>query len=61
MLYWNNKGEDQIIHLHSLISTVLVRCLDSITDIQATAKTSRYQLVSEAEQAVLSLIQMVNY
>ena len=30
MPYANNKGADQPAHLHSLISTFVVRCLDSI-------------------------------
>ena len=28
--YANNKGADQTAHPHSLISTFVVRCLDSI-------------------------------
>ena len=30
LAYANNKGAEQPAHLHSLISTFVVRCLDSI-------------------------------
>ena len=53
--YANNKGADQPAHPHSLISTFVVCCLDSIIPILAKSKISRLKLVSIAEQARLSL------
>ena len=53
--YANNKGADQPVHPHSLISTFVVRCLDCIIPLLAKSKISGPQLVSEAEQADLSL------
>ena len=41
MAYANNKGADQPMHPHSLISTFVVRCLDSIC-ILAISKVSRF-------------------
>ena len=38
MPYANNKGADQPVHLHSLISAFVVRCLDSIIPLLAIAK-----------------------
>ena len=55
MPYANNKGADQPAHPHSLISTFVVRCVDSIIPILAKSKISRLWLVSVAEQAGLSL------
>ena len=55
MPYANNKGADQPAHLRSLISTFVVRCLDSMICILAISKVSRYQLASVAEQAGLNL------
>ena len=46
---------DQPAHLRSLISTFVVRCLDSIIHLLAIAESSRPQLVSAAEQAGLSI------
>ena len=54
--YANNKGADQPAHPHSLISTFVVHCLDRIISTLAISIISRLQLVSEAEQAGLSLI-----
>ena len=51
--YANNKGADQPAHPCSLISTFVVRCLDSMKCILALSKVSR--LVPIAEQAGLSL------
>ena len=34
--YANNKGADQPVHLRSLISAFVVRCLDSISKFQAS-------------------------
>ena len=55
MQYANNKGADQPAHPRSLISTFVVRCLDTLIPILAQSKLSRLQLISEAEQAGLSL------
>ena len=45
----------QSAHLRSLISTFVVRCLDSMICILAISKVSRFYLVSIAEQAGLNL------
>ena len=42
MSYANNKGADQLAHPRSLISTFVVRCLDSTICILAVAKVSRF-------------------
>ena len=55
MPYANNKGADQPAHPRSLISTFVVRCLDSMLCILALSKVSRFKLVSVAEQACLNL------
>ena len=55
MPYANNKGADQPAHLHSLISTFVVRCLDSITSLVSILAISSLYLASEAEQTGLSL------
>ena len=55
MPYVNNKGADQPAHQRSLISTFVVRCLDSMICIVALSKVSRFCLVSVAEQAGLNL------
>ena len=47
----NNKGADQPVHPCRLISTIIVRCLDSMMCILAMSKVSRFQLVSVTEQA----------
>ena len=41
MLYANNKGADQTARKRSLISTFVVRCLDSITSLDSIAEISR--------------------
>ena len=41
MLYANNKGADQPAHPHSLISSFVVRCLDSIISLDYIAEISR--------------------
>ena len=51
----NNKGADQPAHPHSLISTFVVQCLDSMMPLVSISKISSLQLVSVAEQAGLSL------
>ena len=55
MPYANNKGADQPAHLRSLISTFVVRSLDSIISLVSRSKISRFQLVSVAEQAGLNV------
>ena len=55
MEYATNKGADQPVHPRSLISTFVVRCLDSIIPILAKSEIARLQLLSIAEQAGLSL------
>ena len=55
MPYANNKGADQPAHPCSLISTFVVRCLDSMICILALSKVSRFLLASVAEQASLNL------
>ena len=42
MPYANNKGTDQPAHSRSLISTFVVRCLDSMIYILALSKVSRF-------------------
>ena len=42
MTYANNKGADQPVHPRSLISTLVVRCLDSMIYILAVSKVSRF-------------------
>ena len=53
--YANNKGADQPVHPRSLISTFVVRCLDSMICILAIAKVSRFKLGSVADQVSLNL------
>ena len=55
MPYANNKGADQPAHSRSLISTFVVRCLDSIIPLVSISENSRLQTVCVAEQAGLSL------
>ena len=55
MPYGNNKGADQPEHPCSLISTFIVRWLDSIILLLAIAEISRLELASVAEQADLGL------
>ena len=55
MPYADNKGADQPALPRSLISTFVVRCLDSIISLLAIAEISRPYLVSVAESAGLSL------
>ena len=39
--YVNNKGADQPVHLRSLISTFVVRCLNSIIHLLAISEISK--------------------
>ena len=55
MSYTNNKGADQPAHPRSLISTFVVRCLDSVMYLVSVTKISSLMLASVAEQASLSL------
>ena len=55
MPYANNKGEDQPAHSHSLVSTFVVRCLDSIRSLVSTSEISSLYLASMAAQAGLSI------
>ena len=55
MPYANNKGADQPAHLHSLINTFVICCLDSVICILVLSKFSRFKLVSVAGQAGLNL------
>ena len=56
MSYANNKGADQPAHPRSLISAVVVRCLDSVMSLVSVTKISSLMLASIAEQASLNLI-----
>ena len=53
--YANNKGADQPAHSRSLISTFVIRCLDSIIPLVSICEISSLKLVSEALQPGLSL------
>ena len=53
--YTNNKSADQPAHPRSLISTFVVRCLDSMICILAISKVSRVYLASIAEQVGLNV------
>ena len=55
MPYANNKGADQPAHPRSLISTFVVRCLDSIIPLVSIPEISILYLFSVAAQAGLSL------
>ena len=55
MPYVNNKGADQPAHLHSLISTFIVHCLDGIRPLVSKSEISSLYLSSVAAQAGLSL------
>ena len=55
MLYANEKGADQPVHLSSLISTFVVHCLDSIIPLVSICPKFQVELASVAVQAGLSL------
>ena len=55
MLYVNNKGAAQPAHPHSLISTFVVCCLDSIMPPVSISENSSLCLASVAAQASLIL------
>ena len=56
LLHANNKDQDQPAHSHSLISTFVIRYLESIKVQLAQCKISIFQLVFVAEQASLALL-----
>ena len=56
MLYANNKGADQPVHPHSLISAFVVRYLDSMITLVSISKISSLNLASVARQAVSYLV-----
>ena len=56
MSYANNKGADQPAHPRSLISTFVVRCLDSIIPLVSISKISRLYLASVAGQFECTLV-----
>ena len=51
-----NKGADQPVHPHSLISALIARLFERIISKLATIKISLFYLVSVAEETCLSLI-----
>ena len=51
--YANNKGANQPVHPCSLISTFVVRCLDSIILLVSKSEISSLYLVSVAAQTSL--------
>ena len=55
MPYVNNKGADQPAHPHSLISTFVVGCLDSIITLVSKFEISSLYLATVAAQAGLCL------
>ena len=55
MTYANNKDADQPAHPHSLISTFVVRCLDSIIPLVSKSEISSLYLAYVAAQAGLNL------
>ena len=55
MPYANNKFADQPAHPRSLISAIIIRCLDSIISLVSMPEISSLYIVSVAAQAGLSL------
>ena len=55
MPYANNKGTDQPVHLRSLISAFVVRCLGSIIPLASISEILSLYLVSVTAQTSLSL------
>ena len=51
----NNKGADQPVHPHSLMSGFVIRLLESIISRLVTNEISSFYVVSVAEQAGLNL------
>ena len=56
MPYANNKGADQPAHPHSLISSFVVHCLESIMPLVSISEISSHYLASVTAQAGLSLL-----
>ena len=46
MAYANNKGADQPAHPRSMISTFIVRCLESVICILAISKVSSFKILA---------------
>ena len=55
MPYAKNKGADQLAYPRSLISTFVVRCLDSIIPLVSISELSRLYLASMAAQVFCQL------
>ena len=55
MQYATNKGADEPAHPRSLISTFIIRCLDSIIPLVSISEISSLYLAAVAAQAVLCL------
>ena len=55
MSYKNNKGAHQPVHPRGLISTFVVRWIDSVMSLVSVTQISSLLLASVAEQASLSL------
>ena len=51
----NNKGADQPVHLHRLVSAFVIRLLENIIFTLATSEISIFYLVSAAEQVGLGM------
>ena len=56
MPHVNNKGADQPVRPHSLISTFVVHCLDSLIPLVSISEIPSLYLAPEAEQAGLSTL-----
>ena len=56
-LWWfaNNKGADQPAHMRRLISTFVIRLLESIISLLSSSKISIFQLVCVDEETGLKL------
>ena len=55
MSYANDKGADQPAHTRSLISAIVVRCIESVMPLVSETKISSLMLASVPELANLSL------
>ena len=60
MPYANNKGANQPAHPHSLISTFIVRCLDSIMSLVSISEISSLKLAAVVVQAGFESCQVEN-
>ena len=52
-VYVNNKGADQTVHLHSLVSTFVVHCLDGKLSLISMSEISGFWLASPATSSLL--------